>query len=71
MAVHFVGFVEHSQQFENAVQVFGPPDFFHRVWDVRAKFGGEFDPENDVFIFAKGTENDPPTPFSFDDSSLV
>jgi hypothetical protein len=68
MATHFIGFKEDSQQFVNAVQVFGPPDFVHRMWDLRAAFGGEFDPDHDVRIFAKGTEADAPSIYSFNDS---
>jgi hypothetical protein len=71
MAVHFIGFVENSQQYQNAVRAFGPPAFVHRVWDVRAKFGGEFDPDNDVRVFAKGTDADPPSAYSFNDSEMV
>jgi hypothetical protein len=65
--VHFVGF-RTTGQYWRACQVWGKPDFVHRVWDYRAKFGGERD-ENDIFVFAKGTEHDEPTPFSFDDSA--
>jgi hypothetical protein len=71
MAVHFVGFCEDSHSFHQAVKVFGKPDFFHRVWDARAKFGGEFDPENDVRVFLKGDENSDIKPFVFDDSATV
>lgn len=71
MAVHFVGFVEYSQRYQNAVLTFGSPAFVHRIWDVRAKFGGEFDPEQDVRIFAKGTDADPPSVYSFNDSEVV
>ena len=71
MAIHFIGFAENSPQYQNAVRVFGPPDFVHRVWDVRAKFGGEFDPVQDVRIFAKGTDADTPSPYSFNDSEVV
>lgn len=71
MATHFVGFKEGSQAYWNAVRTFGPPDFFHRVWDLRAKHGGEFDPEADVRIFGKGSEADEPSPHSFNDSENV
>ena len=68
MAVHFVGF--RGEEFWSAVRVWGRPDFFHRVWDHRARDGGEFDPENDFFVFAKGTEHDAPSKFSFNDSEV-
>ena len=71
MALHFVNFREFDQHFENAVCVFGPPDFVHRVWDLRAAFGGEFDPDHDVRVFGKGTDADTPTKFSFNDSENV
>lgn len=68
MAVHFIAFREGDQSYWNAVRVFGSPTFVHRVWDLRAKFVGEFDPEQDVRIFAKGTDEDHPSPYSFNDS---
>jgi hypothetical protein len=71
MAVHFVNFRQPSETWNWAVRIFGPPDFVHRRWDVRAKLGGEFDPENDFFVFAKGTEHDEPSPFSFNDSDVM
>lgn len=69
MAVHFVGF-RTGDQYHNAIKVFGRPDFIHRSWDVRAKFSGEWDPDHDIFVFAKGTENDDPSPYAFDDSAV-
>lgn len=71
MALHFIGFVEHSQQYQNAVRIFGPPAFFHRVWDQRAAFGGEYDPDVDVRVFAKGDDTYRPTPYSYNDSENV
>ena len=65
-AVHFVGFTE-SAQFWRATQVFGKPDFVHRVWDYRAKHGGEVGP-NDVFVFAKYDYNDHVSKYAFNDS---
>ena len=41
------------------------PDFFHRVWDVRAQ--QEVAP-GDVAVFARGTDSDTPTKWTFDDS---
>lgn len=69
MAIHFVGF--RGDEYTRACKVFGKPDFIHRIWDVRAKFGGEFDPENDVFIFAKGSFSDIPSQYSFNDSEIM
>lgn len=41
MALHFVRFPDnHGRQFQNAVRVFGPPDFLHRLWDRRARLEG-------------------------------
>jgi hypothetical protein len=66
MALHFVGFRD-TGTFYRAVRVFGRPDFIHRHWDVRAKFGGEWAP-GDVRVFATGTDQDAPSQYSFDDS---
>jgi hypothetical protein len=67
--VHFVGFKD--DRFWNAVKVFGYPDFIHRKWDARAKFGGERGPD-DVFVFAfDGDENSPIDPYTFNDSACV
>ena len=68
MAIHFVGFTTTGQLYR-AEQVFGKADFIHRRWDVRARFGGDADHENDVFVFATGQFSDTPTPYSIDDSS--
>ena len=69
-AVHFIGFKPGSQSFWNAVKVFGQPDFVHRVWDARAKFGGEWHPD-DVSVFAKDQDrNSPVVDFVFDDSNV-
>lgn len=67
-SIHFVGFKD--DRYWNAVKIWGYPDFFHRIWDVRAKqevFPG------DVVIFARGNDYDNfdnPTPWNFDDSSI-
>ena len=66
--VHFVGFKD-TGQYWRATKIFGPPDFIHRYWDVRARFGGEFDPTQDIIVFATGQFDDPPRPFAFDDSA--
>lgn len=69
-AVHFVGFAPGSDRFWNAVKVFGPPDFVHRVWDARARNGGDWHPD-DVMVFAKDQDrNSPVVPFVFDDSNV-
>lgn len=70
-ALHFVGFkdprYEKDPRYHRAVQVFGRPDFHHRVWDGRAK--QDIAP-GDVAVFATGTEADKPCLYSFDDSSM-
>ena len=61
--LHFVGFKD--DRYWNALAIFGPPDFYHRVWDARAK--QEVQP-GDVAVFATGTIDDPVRPFTWDDS---
>ena len=68
--LHFVGFRD-PQKFANAVRVFGQLDFVHVAWDIRARFGGELDLDHDRIVFAKGTFDDTPSPFSFDDSAVA
>lgn len=71
-AVHFVGFKESSsckdERYWRAVRVFGYPDFRHRGWDTRAQ--KEIAP-GDTIIFAKGSETQEPSPYSYDDSAHV
>lgn len=67
MAVHFVGFTD-SSEYWRACQVFGKPEFIHPRWDFRVKFGGEFDKDSDVLVFAHGTEDDTPSPWAWNDS---
>jgi len=71
--VHLVGMDPNKEplRFARFCKVFGSPEFIHKIWDNRAKFGGEFDPRTDVRIFAKGSEQDEPSEFSFDDSAFV
>jgi len=69
MAVHFVGFRD-GRQYQSAIKIFGKPDFFHRYWDDRAKFGGEWDSDCDFFVFAVGCENDTPNKYAFNDSEV-
>ena len=52
--VHFVGFKD--DRYWSAVSVFGLPDFYHRIWDMRAR--QEVVP-GDVAIFANGDETMP------------
>ena len=68
-ALHFVGFRDNNQ-YRRAVDLFGKPDFIHRHWDARAKFGGDTHPA-DTFVFAKWDENAPIVDFVFDDSSVA
>ena len=62
---HFVGF--KGDEYNRAVKVFGVPDFFHRQWDGRAK---SMILPGDVAVFAKGTDQDTPSMYSFDDSEV-
>jgi hypothetical protein len=62
-AVHFVGF--RGDEYHSAVRAFGPPDFVHRVWDVRA--AAEVAP-HDTVVFAR-YHGLPPTQYSHDDSN--
>lgn len=66
MALHFIGF--KGDEYINAVKAFGKPDFFHRTWDGRAK---SMIIPGDVAVFAKGTEDDVPCVYSFDDSEVM
>ena len=47
MALHFIGFCD--DRYWNAVAIFGLPDFYHRVWDMRAR---QEVIDGDVAIFA-------------------
>lgn len=67
-ALHFIGFKEDAMRFNNALLVFGQPDFVHRYWDVRAR--QELAP-GDTAVFGTGTDRDEPSPFSYDDSANV
>lgn len=60
--LHFVGF--RDDRYWNAVRVFGPPDFIHRRWDLRAK--REIAPD-DLIVFATGNERQEPSRISGDD----
>lgn len=70
--LHFVGFKdprrEKDERFERARRVFGYPDFLHRGWDQRIRCEIS---EGDTIIFAKGSEDQEPSSYSFDDSANV
>lgn len=63
MALHFVGF--KNDRYWTAVSVFGLPDFYHRIWDYRARCEVV---EGDIAVFADGTIDDPVKPIGWDDS---
>lgn len=66
--IHFVGFKD--DRYWNAVKVWGLPDFYHRVWDVRAKQEAK---PGDIIIFARAKDFDNidnPSKWTFDDSSI-
>ncbi|WP_332789093.1 hypothetical protein [Sphingomonas sp. GB1N7] len=63
-ALHFIGF--RGDEYNSAVRVFGPPDFIHRHWDRRAV--QDIAP-GDTAVFARGNDQDPVTPYSFNDSA--
>ena len=61
--LHFVGFKD--DRVWAALRLFGPPDFWHRIWDARAM--AEIAP-GDEAVFATGGMDDPVRPFTHDDS---
>lgn len=64
---HFVRFESpHDQRFQNAVLVFGPPDYLHRYWDRRAL---REIAAGDVIVFAKGESDQPFATFNGDDEA--
>lgn len=63
MALHFVGFKD--DRYWNALRVFGLPDFYHRVWDYRAR---QEVIAGDVAVFATGTIEEPTKSIGWDDS---
>lgn len=65
-ALHFIGF--RGDEYISAVRVWGKPDFFHRVWDVRAR--SEIAPF-DIAVFAVGDGTREPSAFMFDDSATI
>lgn len=54
----------HGRQFQNALQVFGPPACMHQRWDRRAQ--RDIAPE-DTVVFAKGDESQPLARYNGDD----
>lgn len=62
-ALHFVGF--RGNEYLSAVRIFGKPDFFHRLYDRRAK---QEIVEGDVAVFANGEESKDRGIHSFNDS---
>lgn len=62
--LHFVRFKD--DRFQNAIRVFGRPDFVHRFWDARAVC--EVVPSDRV-VFAEGDEMQPVQVFAYDDSA--
>ena len=60
--IHFIGF--RGEEYWSAVKVWGKPHVIHMGWDRRAlrEIG-----EDDLVIFAKGTEHDPLRERNYDD----
>lgn len=54
MALHFVGFKD--DRIWGARRVFGEPDFYHRLWDMRAR---QELVAGDIAVFASGDETMP------------
>ncbi len=63
-ALHFVGF--KNDRVRSALKVFGPPDFWHRRYDMRAV--AEF-ANGDTVVFADGDESQPVEIHAWDDSA--
>lgn len=60
--VHFVGF--RGEEYWSAVKAFGPPDFIHRGWDMRAR---REIADDDLIVFATGPADQQPRVKSYDD----
>jgi len=60
VALRFIDF--RGDEYFRAVRVFGKPDFIHGGWDRWAR--QEIVP-GDVAVFAKGTDADEPSPYSY------
>jgi hypothetical protein len=65
-AIHFVGFT--GEDFHRAIAVFGAPDFIHRYNDGRFR---SMVVDDDVVVFANGSDVANPSVYSFDDSSVM
>jgi hypothetical protein len=61
-ALHFVGF--RNDRYLTAVRAFGPPDFIHRGWDLRAQ---REIASGDTVVFAEGGPEQPPRRMSYND----
>lgn len=48
--IHFVGIIKFSQQYYNAVRVWGYPDFTHARNDPRFRDGGEVEKDDEGVI---------------------
>jgi hypothetical protein len=62
LALHFIGF--RGDEYARAIHVFGKPDFIHIGWDRWARLEVV---AGDVAVFAKGTFDDEPSPYSYPD----
>jgi hypothetical protein len=60
--VHFVAF--RGEEYWSAVKVWGPPDFIHRGWDLRAR---REIADGDTIVLAQGEHDQVPQHKSFDD----
>lgn len=66
--LHFVRFDgPNDQRLQGAVRVFGCPDFYHRLWDQRAK---REIAAGDTIVFAKGDIDQAVTSFNGDDEAF-
>lgn len=61
--VHFVWF--RGEEYWSAVKVWGPPDFIHIGWDLRAT---KMLSEEDVVVFARGHHDQAPARRSWNDT---
>lgn len=66
LTIHFIGF--RGDEYWSAVKIWGYPHFIHRNWDIRARIEIA---DGDIAIFAKGSFDDEPSVYSFDDSSVM
>lgn len=63
ICLHFVGF-RRDQRYQNALVVFGPPDFIHPGWDLRAQ---REIADGDTVVFARGPADQPPRRMNYND----